>query len=255
MTRVIGIISGKGGVGKTTVALNLGAVLAKHFNRNVTIVDCNVTSSHLGLHLGIYNHPTNLNKALRGELEMEKAGYQHSTGMNVIPASVHLEDLKGIDITDLSEKIKTMSDPDKIILLDSSPGFGREAMAAIRASDELVCITNPYIPSIMDVVRCKKLINEIKKNHLGIVLNMVNREKYELTKNEVEHLTGIPVISSIPYDKNVNKSLALKTPVAMLNPKSSASKEIFRLASNLIEEEYKTRGGLIEFLKKKLGFL
>ena len=105
----------------------------------------------------------------------------------------------------------------------------------------------------MDVVRCKKLINEIKKNHLGIVLNMVNREKYELTKNEVEHFTGIPVISSIPYDKNVNKSLALKTPVTVLNPKASASKEIFKLASNLIGEEYKVRSGLIGFLKKKLG--
>jgi septum site-determining protein MinD len=253
MKRVIGIVSGKGGVGKTTVALNLGTVLAKHFRKNVTIVDCNVTTSHLGLHLGIYNHPTNLNKVLKGELEMEKAGYLHSTGMNIIPASIHLDDLKGVDITNLEKRIKEISNEDSIILLDSGPGFGRESMAALRACDEVICVTSPYIPSVMDTIRCKRIIEEIGKNHLGIVLNMVNREKYELNKNEVEHLTGLPVISTIPYDKNVNKSLALKTPVTVLNPKTSASKEIFKLASNLIGEEYKIKSSLIEFLKSRLG--
>ncbi len=253
MSRIIGIVSGKGGVGKTTLALNLGAVLSQHYKRNVTVIDCNVTSSHLGLHLGIYNHPTSLNKVLKGELGMEKSSYQHSTGMNVIPASVHLEDLKGVDITNLREKIKEMSDENSIILLDSAPGFGREAMAAIRASDEILCITNPYIPSIMDVVRCRKLISAIEKNHLGIVLNMANREKYELTKNEVEQLSGIPVISLVPYDKNVNKSLALKTPVTILDAKTPASREMFRLAASLIGEEYKAKTGLIDFLKSGLG--
>ena len=51
MARIIGIVSGKGGVGKTTLGINLGAALAHHLKKNVTIVDCNVTTSHLGLYL------------------------------------------------------------------------------------------------------------------------------------------------------------------------------------------------------------
>ena len=50
MGRKIGVFSGKGGVGKTTLALNLGTVLSNNFRRDTTIVDCNLTASHLGLH-------------------------------------------------------------------------------------------------------------------------------------------------------------------------------------------------------------
>ena len=56
MVRVINICSGKGGVGKTTVAANLGAALQK-FGRKVAVIDCNLTTAHLGLYLGIYSFP------------------------------------------------------------------------------------------------------------------------------------------------------------------------------------------------------
>jgi len=254
MTRVIGIISGKGGVGKTTVALNLGTILSQYFKRNVTVVDCNITTSHLGLHLGVYNHPVTLNKALSGISDIYDS-YQHSSGMNVIPASMYLEDLKGVDITKLRENIEKIFDRNDIIILDSGPGLGREAMATLKASDEVMCIATPYVPSIIDTMRVHGIINEIGKEHLGIVLNMVNKEKYELTKHEIEHLTGIPIISSIPYDKNVNKSLGLKVPVTVLDPKTAASKELFNLASSIIGEEYEVKLGFFGSLKRKLGFL
>ena len=254
MTRVIGVVSGKGGVGKTTVALNLGAVLSQHFKKKVTVVDCNITTSHLGLHLGVYNHPATLNKALSGMVDIGEA-YQHPSGMNIIPASIYLEDLDGVDITKLRESIETIFEKNDIVLLDAGPGFGREAMAALKASDEVICVATPYVPSVIDAMRCHGIINDIGKTHLGIVLNMVNREKYELKKQEIEHLTSIPVISSIPYDKNVNKSLGLKMPVTILDPKTSASREFVRLASNIVGEEYETGSGFFGSLKRKLGFL
>jgi len=250
MVRIIGIVSGKGGVGKTTVGLNLGASLAHHFKKNVTIVDCNVTTSHLGLYLGMYYCPITLNKVLRGEYTVEEAIQQHHTGLKVIPASLSLTDLEGIDVTEIRNSLRSIFDKNDVILLDASPGLGREAVATLRASDEVLYITNPYIPFAMDIVRNQEIVNEIGVKPLGIILNMVHGKKYEMNKGEIEELTRLPVIAKIPFDRNVHKSLALKVPVVTYKPHTQASREIINLASNLIGETYKFEGALQRFLRK-----
>jgi len=250
LVRIIGIVSGKGGVGKTTVSLNLGAVLAKHHKKNVTLVDCNVTTSHLSLYLGMYYCPVTLNKVLRGENSVEESIHSHFSGMKIIPASLSLSDLEGIDITEIRDNLKNIFDKNDIILLDGSPGLGREAMATIKASDELLYVTNPYIPFIMDVIRCQEIVNELNIKQLGIVLNMVHGKSHEMTRHEIEELTKLKVISKIPFDTNVHKSLALKMPVTLYKPNSAASKEFFRLASNLIGENYRDNGLLSRFLRR-----
>lgn len=249
MVRIIGVVSGKGGVGKTTISLNLGAILAKHNKKNVTLVDCNVTASHLSLYLGMYYCPVTLNKVLRGENYIEDSIHHHFSGMNIIPASLSLSDLEGIDITELRNNLKGIFNKNDIIILDGSPGLGREAMATIKASDELLYITNPYVPFVMDVIRCQEVAREIGVKELGIVLNMVHKKKHEMTKHEIEELTKLPVISTIPFDTNVHKSLALKMPIALYKPNTSASKEMFKLASFLTGEKYTQESFLSRLLR------
>jgi len=250
VVRIIGIVSGKGGVGKTTVGLNLGAALAHHFKKNVTIVDCNITTSHLGLYLGMYYCPITLNKVLRGEYNIEEAIQQHHTGLKVIPASLTLTDLEGIDVTGIRDSLKSIFKKNDIILLDASPGLGREAIATLKASDEVLYITNPYIPFAMDIVRNQEIVNEIGAKSLGIIVNMIHGKKYEMNKEEIEDLTRLPVIAKIPFDRNVHKSLALKVPVVTYKPHTRASREIIKLASDLIGENYKFEGTLQRFLRK-----
>jgi septum site-determining protein MinD len=249
VVRIIGVISGKGGVGKTTVALNLGTILAREFNKNVTLIDCNLTTSHLSLYLGMYYTPMTLNKVLRGDVSIEEAIYEHFSGMKIIPASLSLNELEGIDVVKLKESISSLSNENDIILLDSSPGLGRETLAVLRASKEIIYVTTPHVPPVMDIIRCQVVVDELEINQLGIVLNMVKNEKYEMTPNEIEELTRLPIIAKIPFDKNVERSLALKIPVVVLKPKSSASKELLRLAEILIGESRK-RGFLSRILRK-----
>ncbi len=71
-----------------------------------------------------------------------------------------------------------------------------------------------------------------------------------MNKKEIEELTRLPVIAQIPFDRNVHKSLALKVPVVTYKPNTKASKEIIKLASNLIEETYELEGALQRFLRK-----
>ena len=239
MTRIIGVISGKGGVGKTTIVANLGIILASDYKKDVVIVDCNITTSHLGLYLGMYYCPVTLNQVLKGEAKIEDAMYEyHVSGLRVIPASLSLGDMKGADISKLKHSLKTLFGKTDIILLDSAPGLGREAMATLQASDEVVFINTPFVPSTMDIMKCHQIANEMEIKPLGVVLNMVGKEKYELNSEEVEQIAEIPVISRIPMDKNVLKSLALKVPVFLYSSSSPASVEMKKLAAKLIGKEY-----------------
>ncbi|MFC2143881.1 cell division ATPase MinD [Candidatus Aenigmatarchaeota archaeon] len=243
MTRIIGVISGKGGVGKTTLVVNLGAALASKFNKDVIIVDCNVTSSHLGLYLGMYYYPTSLNQVLLGEERIDKAIYNYSIpGLRIIPASLSLNDLKGVDVAEMKKHIKELFGSADIILLDGAPGFGREVMACIQASDEVIFVTTPYVPPLIDTIKCFNAVNEIGAKPIGIVLNMCKEGRHELLSNDIEQMVELPVISQIPRDKNVLKSLSAKLPVIDYNPRSKASREIIKLAAHIAGEEYKHDG-------------
>jgi septum site-determining protein MinD len=252
LARIIAVASGKGGVGKTSVALNLATALAQNFNKNVVLIDCNVTTSHLGMYLGMYYSPVTLNKALRGEVSINDALYDHVGGMKVVPASLSLSDLEGVDVTKLREKINAIAGENDVILLDGAPGLGREAIAALKAADEVLFVTTPYVPSVMDVVRTMEVVNEIGIKPVGIVLNMVHDERYEMTPQEVEQLTRVPVIASIPFDKNVHKSMVEKLPILVFRPNSKASKALIRLGATLIDHPYEEKSGIFSRIVNKL---
>ena len=241
MTRIIGIVSGKGGVGKTTLAINLGAVLATDYKKDVIIVDCNITTSHLGMYLGMYYYPVSLNQVLSGDVAIDKAIYDYSIpGLRIIPASLSMDDLRGVEITDLKKSIKSLFGKADVVLLDAAPGFGREAIAAIKACDEVLFVMTPFVPPMMDIIKSYQLAIQNNVKPLGVIMNMMGEGRHELTTYEVEQLIELPVISHIPRDKDVLRSLSSKIPTVDLYPKAKSSREISKLAAFLVGEEYQS---------------
>ncbi len=239
MTRIIGIVSGKGGVGKTTLVANLGVALS-NFEKKVAIVDCNITTSHLGFYFDFLYYPKTLNQVLRGEIALEEATYYHNSGVKIIPAALSVEELMGVDIN----KIKDLDFGDtEIVLLDSAPGLGREAMGVLNACNELIFVATPFMNSISDVIKCNKVAKYLNLKPLGIVLNMYRKDLNELDESDVEELTELKVLAKIPFDLNVQKSLIYRMPVVIFDPYSPASIEIERLAAYLIGKEYKPPKG------------
>ncbi|MFH1105914.1 MAG: cell division ATPase MinD [Candidatus Aenigmatarchaeota archaeon] len=252
MTRIIGVVSGKGGVGKTTIVMNLGAELASKFKKDVLLVDCNITTSHLSMSLGMHFVPVTLNQVLKGDAHIESAIYTHPTGMKIIPASLGVKDAEGIDTANVKKHIKQLLGKVDIILLDAAPGLGKESQLTLSLSDEILFVTTPYVPAVMDIIRTKEMIKG-EKTRLGVVLNMVTNERHELSKKEIEQLTEMPVIASIPYDKNVLKSLAAKQPVTTFNPNAKASREFTQLAAEITgEAPVKTDEGFFEAIFSKI---
>ena len=159
MTRVIGVFSGKGGVGKTTTTVNLGAALAYDFGKSVTVLDTNTTSSCLSLHLGMHYAPLTINNVLRNEVKHDDAIEKHGSGMNVIPASIRLQD-SFVDLSNLPDIVKSASKDSDIVLLDTAPSIGEETLWSLKSCDEALIVTNPDLPSVVEALKMIKLAQE-----------------------------------------------------------------------------------------------
>ncbi len=234
MEKIIGIVSGKGGVGKTTLTANLSLAMTQ-FGKDVVAVDVDLSTSNLGLQLGFYQFPLGLQDALDGNISILNAIYTHPSGLKVIPASISLN---YITKNPTPYRLKSvLSDLNGIILIDSPPGLREDALLVLKACDDIVVVTNPEIPAVTDALKVIKVAREMGKEPLGIVVNRI-RDKFELTTEEIEEMCDLNVIGRIPEDKDVKRSMFEKTPIVDLKPHSRAAVEFARLAAAIVGVEY-----------------
>jgi septum site-determining protein MinD len=232
--RVIGIISGKGGAGKTIVSINLAAALQKFYNKKVLLIDSNPTTSHIGLYLGMYSTPTTLNDALRKNMPLKNAIYEHTSGIHVVPTSLKVDDLKNVNFDSLQKKLKQLANEYDYIILDSAPGFGKEALITLKTADEVLMVTNPLAHTVTDALRAGEMAKKFNLNTLGVAVNMVRNKGYELKKSEIESIVGIPVYAMIPFDNAVMESVNKKQPAVHINSRVT---EDFRRLAGIINGE------------------
>ena len=237
MTRIISVLSGKGGVGKTTLVSNLGASLVKR-GKNVIILDGNVTTPNLSLHLGIPFYPVTLHDVLNKKAPIEAAIYHHESGLRIIPASLSYEAVKDIDMEKFQATLLKLLGKADIVIVDAAAGLGREALAAINVADDLIVVTNPELPAVTDALRTIKIAEEKGTKVLGVVVNRIRGLRHELSLNEIKSILEVPIIAAVPEDLAVPRSIAKRLPVVHHKPKSKASLEFQRLAAKIVGEPW-----------------
>ncbi len=235
MARKIILIGGKGGVGKTTTSIGLAHSLSK-YNRDVILVDGNLTTPNIGLYLGVGNVPVTLHDVMSGKNNIHNALYLHKTGIKIIPGSIRIDALANVKINSFKYHIKKLDKHSEIILIDAAAGLGREAVTALSAADEVLILTNPELPAVVDALKTIKLAESMKKNVSGIVL--VKDRKNSMKLKSIEKILNKPVIAVIPFDEKINDALLQKEILPELYPNSSASKGYKRLASYVIGKKY-----------------
>jgi septum site-determining protein MinD len=249
----IAIISGKGGVGKTSISANLGSIMSHVLDHEVVVIDTDVSSSHLGIHLGFHYNPATINSVLKGDHDIEEGIYEHDTGVKVVPGALNYDDAKDVDMFDLDQVVEYFEDKADVILLDCSPGLNRDTSAALRASDKALYVSRPSFTSVIDLVRSQSHVAEFGKDSIGVVLNMVKGRDYEMSSSEIEGFTELDVVGEIPYDENLEKSAAQGTPVSVLDPHCKASRAMEDLAIRLLDEDPgQKRGGMFRTMRELL---
>lgn len=246
MSRLITVTSGKGGVGKTTTAINL-AVALNSFGKNVIVVDANLSTPNVGLHLGAPIVPVSLNHVLQGKATISEAMYEHETGTKIIPSSLSVNDLKQLNhsrLKEIGKKLRRMAD---IVIYDSAAGLGEEAIAAIEAADEMVIVTNPELPAVTDALKTAKLIEQMGKEIRGVIVTRVKGKKTEMPITNIHEMLELPIIGIIPEDVRVSQSLVTKNAVVDVFPKSKAAVAYKKVAARLIgNNNYKESYSILE---------
>lgn len=233
MTKIITVASGKGGVGKTMIAANLGVALVE-IGKDVTLIDGNITTPNLGFHLGIPSFPTTLHDVLKGRVEIIDAVYEHDSGLKIVPAGLSVDHLKGIDPRRLSQALLGLFGTTDIILIDAAAGIGREALAAIENSDEVLIVTNPELPAVLDALKINKIIEDIGVETIGVVLNRISRKKHEMREEDITRLLDLPILARIMEDENIKKAINQRVPIVHYKPYSYNSYEFRKLARIIV---------------------
>jgi len=249
MSKLITVTSGKGGVGKTTTAINLATAL-NSFGKETVIVDANLTTPNVGLHLGAPIVPVSLNHVLLGKAKIADAIYEHESGTKIIPSSLSINELRRLNqhkLKDVGRKLRKISD---VVIYDSAAGLGDEAVAAIQSADQLVIVTNPEIPAVTDALKTSKLIEQLGRKSAGVIVTKVKGSKTEMPISNIAEMLELPILGVIPEDKRFQQSLVMKDALVHTFPKCRAAHEYKKIAAKLTGEKYKPE---ISFFDRVLG--
>ncbi|HIH25701.1 AAA family ATPase [Candidatus Woesearchaeota archaeon] len=237
--KVLGLISIKGGVGKTTSVLNIASSLSNDYNKKVVVVDANFSSPNVALHLGSVDHKNHLHHVLNDEVHIGESLYDSGFGFHFVPSSlVHVK----TNFSKLKDTVKILKKHYDYVLIDSSPSLNNELAAAINASDELYVVSTPDIPTLSTTLRAIKLAKGNGMHVKGLILNKMRHKNYEIKPADMERLAGVPVVGIVNNDIKVSEALSELKPVVLHSPHAKSSLNYKQLAAYLSGEEYSHPG-------------
>lgn len=238
MVKVYAIISGKGGVGKSTTAINLGASL-NSLGEDVIVIDGNLTTPNIGIYLGAPIIPVTINHVLNGQAKLEDAIYEHESGTKIMPASLSLKETEKVDYRKMSDIIKKLKKLTNHVLIDSAAGLGEEARSVMQVSDEIIIVTNPEMAAVTDALKTIKLAEEMNKPVKGVIITRYRGVGTEMPISNIHDMLETSILGIIPEDEAVKISQVLKNAVVHTHPKSKAARNYIETSKRLLGDSYK----------------
>ncbi|RLG20127.1 hypothetical protein DRN67_00800 [Candidatus Micrarchaeota archaeon] len=227
--RIISILSGKGGVGKTTLSVNLGAIAASN-GKEMVLVDGDLGNPSVGLHLGLWGYTAGLQSVLAAKCGLEQVTIVHpATGMRVVPST--LEYSSNVKMSKLKDVLKAATY--RSFIIDSPPGIASGVEEILSSCNETIVVVTPDIPSVMSAVKIIEIARKKGVKVDGLVLNRVQNKRYEMHEKEIESTCNVPILVSIKEDRAVPESISAKMPAVLYAPKSKASRSFQQLATEL----------------------
>ncbi|MBU0470637.1 MAG: P-loop NTPase [Nanoarchaeota archaeon] len=232
MTKFVALVSGKGGVGKTTATLNVGQALV-NLGKDVVLVDANIVTPNLAIQLGFMNPEGTLNKFLRKEKEIKEITYLHESGISLIPSSPSYEEFQKTNPQKIFKLFEHLDEKLDFVLIDSPSGLGYDIHQILKNTDEVLVVVTPTMTSVVDALKTIQLAKANNNTIAGIILNMTHGGRNELTSAEVENILGHPILANIKNCRKVRKAAHRQLPLNYIYPRSRTAKEFNKIARHL----------------------
>lgn len=262
---VFSVTSGKGGVGKTNMSVNLAYSLSAA-GKNVVLLDADLGLANVDVILGL-TPQYNLFHLFHEDMTLDKILFDTPYGFKILPASSGVSDMVNLDRgqkIDLLDAMDSLEDNVDYLIVDTGAGINDNVLYFNLAVQERLLVITPEPTSLTDAYA---LIKVLKLHHgverFRVLVNMVKdnksaREVYLKLLNACDHfLDGISLdlVGFVPYDQNVRNSVIAQTPFCHKFPKTPASSAV-RQAAQKIKTWQVTPNtdGNIKFFWKKLLF-
>ena len=244
----LAVASGKGGVGKSNIALNLAIALHKELDNpnKILLVDADINLSNLDILLGV-NINKNIHHVFSEGLKIEDIIIEHKSGIYLLPAtsgSMELLDKEIIAIDRIINVLNILENEYDIIIFDCAAGIDRFVLDFVRYADEAIIVVAPEQTSIIDGYAIIKLISlENEGKPINIVINRYNSSReandiYEKLELVIGHFlnANINFLGKIENDLNICKAEKQQIPFILFQSYSGWSRSIRSISSKLYKK-------------------
>jgi pilus assembly protein CpaE len=237
---VVSVLGSRGGVGSTSLAVNLGCNLSQEPGNNVALIDLDLALGDADVALDLIPDYTLADVAMNiDRLDMtflRRSLCKHACGLSVLPHPVQMEDIALIHEDHLGRVINLLRASYSHLIFDLSKRFTPTDLTAMRMSDVVLLVAQLELSSLRNVVRMLHTFGQ--EEGLGakvkVVMNRVGSEDGEITLKKAEETIGQPIYWQVPNDfKAMVGSRNAGEPLFMHAPKSKTQLSILSLANTL----------------------
>ncbi|MCE9499444.1 MAG: MinD/ParA family protein [Leptospira sp.] len=264
-TKIIAIASGKGGVGKTTLSVNLGISIARAGNK-VLIFDGDLGLANINVLLGIIPK-YNLYHVVKGHKSLKEIVIQTTEGVDIIAGASGYSQLANLNETQRNNLIKGFSELGHYdyMIIDTGAGISSNVIGLVMPAHEVLVITTPEPTAITDSYGLiKSIVSQTKEKNLKIIVNRA-RSAIEGKKvaDRVIDISGqflevqVEPLGFIFQDDEVERSIREQKPYILNSPNCKASACLTRITHTLLHTEHKLDddNNITGFFKKFFGFM
>ena len=236
--KVLSFVSGKGGVGKTTVSTSFAYILANTFNKRVLLLDCDIGLGNVHLLLGL-DPSKNLKAVLRGsslpDVIQRVFNFDVVLGFSGIES---FEELESYESANLLVQLDRVIENYDFVILDNSAGLSRFTVNFSRAATETYVITTPEPTALTDAYAfIKSLYKLYSYSSFKVIVNMTSSrsegfETFERLNTSVSKFLGfrLKLAGVLPVSQRVKEALRLNKPLVHLYPSDPFTLELKKIA-------------------------
>jgi pilus assembly protein CpaE len=239
---VIAVVGATGGVGTTSLAVNLGCILASDQNNSVVLVDLDLCLGDADVFLDAIPEYTLLDVAqniTRLDFALLKRSLtKHQSGLFLLPRPVHLEDNAMISVEDMQRVFGLLKATFTHLILDLSKSFSALDMLAMNSADHVLLVTQLDLPCLRNVVRLNMSLGEIPqiKDRIKIIVNRVGWDNGQITLKKAQDTIGREVFWQIPNDyRTMSEVRNNGVPLIEQAPKAGITQAFVQLAEALTD--------------------
>jgi pilus assembly protein CpaE len=260
---VIAVAGASGGVGCTSLAVNVGCILARSEENSVVVIDLDFALGDSDVWLDIipdYTIQDVAENITRLDYSLLKRSLtRHDCGLFLLPRPVQLDDNIKITAEQLRRVIALLRTTFTHLVIDISKSFGALDLAAMETAESVLLVTQLDLPCLRNVVRLMQYFEHLEglKEKIQIVVNRVGLEDTQISLNKALETIGREIAWQVPNDfATMVEARNNGVPLMVQSPKAKLTRALEQIASQLensggskVEpEEKKTRKGLFSFL-------